>query len=146
MYPPQHAGGYELAWQQAMQHAEAVGHRVRVLTTDHVEDPSRDEQDDDVHRTLRWYWDLTRYEFPRHSPLARLALERHNAVQLDRHLDEFRPDVVAWWSMGCMSLSLIERVRRAGIPAALVVHDDWLVYGWQRDQWTRMWSGPSLAI
>ncbi len=146
MYPPQHAGGYELAWQQAMHHAEELGHRVRVLTTDHVEDPSRHEEDGDVHRTLRWYWDPARYEFPRLSPFERLALERHNTAQLDRHLDEFRPDVVAWWSMGCMSLSLIERVRRAGIPAVLVVHDDWLIYGWERDQWIRMWSAPRRAL
>jgi glycogen(starch) synthase len=145
MYPPQHAGGYEIAWQQAMQHAESLGHRVRVLTTDHVEDPSRSEQGEDVHRTLRWYWDPTLYEFPRLNPLQRLALERHNAAEVDRHLEEFRPDVVAWWSMGCMSLSLIERVRRAGIPAALVVHDDWLVYGWHRDQWIRMWSRSGRA-
>jgi glycosyltransferase involved in cell wall biosynthesis len=145
MYPPQHAGGYELAWQEAMQHAESLGHRVRVLTTDHVEDPSRSEEGEDVHRTLRWYWDLNLYEFPRLNPLQRLALERHNAAELDRHLREFRPDVVTWWSMGCMSLSLIERVRRAGIPAALVVHDAWLVYGWHRDQWIRMWSRPGRA-
>lgn len=141
MYPPQHAGGYEIAWQQVMRHAEALGHRARVLTTDYVDDPRRAEEDADIHRTLRWYWDLTRYEFPRLGPFQRLAVERHNAAELDRHLHEFRPDVVAWWSMGCMSLSLIERVRRAGIPAAFIVHDDWLVYGWHRDQWLRMWSG-----
>jgi glycosyltransferase involved in cell wall biosynthesis len=40
-----------------------------------------------------------------------------------------------------MSLSLIERVRRAGIPTVLVVHDDWLVYGPRRDAWMRLWSG-----
>jgi glycogen(starch) synthase len=145
MYPPQHAGGYELVWQQAMQHATEAGHRVRILTTDYVADPSREEQHD-VYRTLRWYWDLGRYEFPRLNPFERLALERHNAAELDRHIREFRPDVVAWWSMGCMSLSLIERVRRSAIPCAFVVHDDWLVYGWYRDQWIRMWSRPSRAI
>src|SRR5947209_16536205 len=42
--------------------------------------------------------------------------------------------------MGCISLSLIEQVRRAGIPAVLIVHDDWLVYGWEHDQWIRTWS------
>jgi glycosyltransferase involved in cell wall biosynthesis len=40
-----------------------------------------------------------------------------------------------------MSLSLIEQVRRAGIPAVFVVHDDWLVYGWEHDRWIRTWSG-----
>lgn len=146
MYPPQHAGGYEIAWQQAMRRAAGLGHLVRVLTTDHVDDARRGEEDADVHRTLRWYWDLTRYEFPSLSPPQRLALERHNAAEIDRHLHDFDPDVVAWWSMGCMSLSLIERVRLAGIPAAFIVHDDWLVYGWHRDQWIRMWTGPRRRV
>ena len=143
MYPPQHAGGYELVWQQAMRHARALGHAVRVLTSDYREDPPRLRSDPDVHRTLRWYWDLERYEFPRLNPLQRLALERHNAAELRRHLESFRPDVVAWWSMGCMSLSLIEQVRRAGIPAVFVVHDDWLVYGWRARSVDPDMGGPA---
>ena len=142
MYPPQHVGGYELAWQQAMHHARALGHHVRVLTSDYVEDPRRSEEDPDVHRTLRWYWDLERYEFPKLGMTKRLALERHNAAELRRHVREFAPELVVWWPMGCMSLSLIEQVRRARIPAVFVVHDDWLVYGSEHDQWMRTWSGP----
>jgi glycosyltransferase involved in cell wall biosynthesis len=93
-----------------------------------------------VHRTLGWYWSYERYEFPRLGPLERARLERRNAAELQRHLREFRPDVVAWWAMGCMSLSLIEQVRRAGLPAVFLVHDNWLVYGWKFDAWTRIWK------
>lgn len=142
MYPPQHAGGYELAWQQAMRHARSLGHRVRILTSDHREDPRREEEDPDVHRTLRWYWDLERYEFRRPALPGRVRIERHNSVELGRHLEAFGPDVVAWWSMGCMSLSLIEQVRRRRVPAVFVVHDDWLVYGWEYDRWIQTWTGP----
>jgi glycosyltransferase involved in cell wall biosynthesis len=146
MYPPQHAGGYELAWQQAMRRARELGHTVRVLTTDYVEDPGRPEQDPDVHRTLRWYWDLNRYEFPRLSLWQRLQLERHNARELADHISAFEPDIVAWWSMGCMSLALIEQVKRRGIPAVFVTHDDWLAYGQLHDQWMRTWKGPRREI
>jgi glycosyltransferase involved in cell wall biosynthesis len=142
MYPPQHAGGYELAWQQAMHRAAALGHQTRVLTSDYIEDRGRSEEDPDVHRTLRWYWDLDRYEFRQLNLLQQLRLERHNARELRRQLIEFNPDVVAWWSMGCMSLSLIEQARRAGIPAVFVVHDDWLVYGREHDRWIKTWTGP----
>jgi glycosyltransferase involved in cell wall biosynthesis len=142
MYPPQHAGGYEIAWQQAMRRARELGHDVRVLTTTYRDDPSRPEDDPDVHRELHWYWDLERYEFPRLSLVQRLRLERHNASVLRRHLRDFRPDVIAWWSMGCMSLAMIEQGRRTGVRAVFVVHDDWLVYGWERDQWIRTWRGP----
>lgn len=141
MYPPHHQGGYEVVWQAAMRAAREAGHAVRVLTTDHREPGERPEQEPDVHRTLRWYWDLHRYEFPQLSIRQRVAHERHNARELQRHLDDLRPDVVSWWSMGSVSLSLIERVRRAGIPASFVVHDDWLVYGRRFDQWIRLWRG-----
>jgi glycogen synthase len=59
-----------------------------------------------------------------------------NAAVFDRITDSFRPDAVAWWAMGGMSLSLIARGARAGLPAAAFVHDDWLVYAPQVDRWT----------
>jgi len=141
-YPPHHFGGYELVWQSAVRHWREQGHDVRVLTSDyrHREGPvAGAPEEPDVHRDLRWYW--RDHEFPRLSPVARLALERHNARVLAHHLDEMRPTVVTWWSMGGMSLSLIEQVHRRELPALGVVHDAWLVYGPIVDAWTRAWHG-----
>ena len=138
MYPPHHLGGYELIWRAAVEHLRAAGHEVRVLTTEHREpdpDPSIGE-DPDAHRELRWYW--REHEFPRMSPQARLALERYNLAVLEHHLASLRPDVVAWWSMGGMSMSLIEAVRRRGLAAVGLVHDEWLVYGPLVDSWHRL--------
>ena len=146
MYPPEHLGGYELMWRSAVAHQRARGHEVRVLTTD-WRGPAADgtlPEDADVHRELRWYWHDHR--FPRMGPRARLRLERHNATVLDAHLERFRPDVVAWWAMGGMSLSLIERARRAGRPAAAVVVDDWLVYGPKVDAWWRLLHRPARRL
>jgi glycogen(starch) synthase len=142
MYPPHHLGGYELAWRGAMRHLREQGHEVRVLTTDAQTDT--DERDDpDTYRELRWYW--MDHAWPRISWPARVRLERHNQAVLDRHLNEFDPDVVSWWAMGGMSLSMIERVRRAGIPAVAFVHDDWLTYGPRVDRWTRAFAGRPRA-
>jgi glycosyltransferase involved in cell wall biosynthesis len=146
MYPPHHIGGYELMWKAADDHARAAGHEVRVLTSDYRDPSVGDDEPPDVHRTLRWYWSWERYEFPELTLMQRIRLERTNAAELDRHLREFRPDVVAWWSMGCMSLSLIEQVRRAGLPAIFSVHDDWLVYGWKADAWIRIWRGRRRTL
>jgi glycogen synthase len=143
MYPPHHFGGYELVWRAAMRHLEAHGHEVRVLTTDLRIDT--DEPDDPgVRRELRWYW--RDHGFPPLSRLERLRLERHNARVLRRELRRFRPGVVTWWSMGGMSLSLLERVRRAGVPAVAFVHDDWLDYGRLADGWTRELAGAPLRV
>src|SRR5438067_10123275 len=110
MYPPHHLGGYELVWRSAMDHLRQQGHATRVLTTDfraHADAPD----DPDTFRQLRWYW--RDHSWPRLSWLDRWRLERHNHAVLERHLRELRPDVVSWWAMGGMSLSLIEQVRRA---------------------------------
>ena len=114
MYPPHHQGGYELLWRASVEQLRAAGHEVRVLTTDHREDdpdPGLDEGAD-VHRELRWYW--SDHEFPQLSVGDRRALERHNLTVFDRHRADFAPDAVAWWAMGGMSLSLLERARSRG--------------------------------
>ena len=140
MYPPLSLGGYELAWRSSVEQLSSGGHEVRVLTTDYdLVNRPRPEDEPEVFRELRWYWH--NHEFPRRTPRERLAIERANSAALRRHLDEFRPDLVAWWAMGGMSLSMIERVRRAGIPAAGIVCDEWLSYGPQVDAWTRMFRG-----
>jgi glycogen synthase len=143
MYPPHHFGGYELIWQSAMRHVEAQGHEVRVLTTDF--DTGANEPDDpNVRRDLRWYW--RDHGFPHLSRTERVRLERHNARVLDRELRELRPDVVSWWSMGGMSLSMLERVRRLGLPAVAFVIDDWLAYGPDVDGWVRVFAGRSDRV
>ena len=109
LYPPHHFGGYELIWRGAVEHLRDSGHEVRILTTDHRHrspDPAIPE-DRDCHRELRWYW--RDHRFPRLMPHARLRVERHNQRVLERHLHEWRPDLVAWWPMGGMSMSLIEQ-------------------------------------
>jgi glycogen(starch) synthase len=147
MYPPHHLGGYELVWQGAVAALRAGGHDVRVLTADHRLPETDDGDEPDVHRELRWYW--RDHDFPRRSPSERLRLERHNAAVFDRHVADARPDVVAWWAMGGMSLSLLARAARHGLPAVAFVHDDWLLYGPVVDQWLRSFAGwrrPAGAV
>lgn len=138
LYPPHHLGGYELVHRGVDERLRAGGADVRVLVTNHVEQDAlrcRLPDDPGVHRELRWYW--RDHAFPRLSPPRTLGLERHNHRVLRRHLEEHRPDVVVFWAMGGMSLSLIGAVRRAGIPAVFVVHDRWPIYGPVFDRFAR---------
>jgi glycogen(starch) synthase len=143
LYPPHYAGGYELMWRSSVEHLRAAGHVVRVLASDQRTGATgRDEAD--VHRELRPYWRESGAR--RIGPLARWSLERANAAALRRHLAELRPDVVAWWGMGGMSLSVVEQVRRAGLPAVAFVMDDWLSYQPPGDAWLRMFAAhPRLG-
>jgi glycosyltransferase involved in cell wall biosynthesis len=140
MYPPHSLGGYELLWQSWVRNAVAKGHDVTVLTTDvRFDGAGGDDGPEDVRRTLRWYW--SEHAWPRRSVRERLRIERANAALLDATLAELRPDAVVWWAMAGMSLSAIERVRRAGIPAVAVLDDYWLEYGLEVDGWQARWSG-----
>lgn len=143
LYPPHHLGGYEVIWLGTTRHLLARGHDVRTLVTGHREDSASGTSDPhaDVHRELGWYWHD--YAFPSRTLREQLALERANHAVLARHLDEHRPDVVLWWAMGGLTLSLVEAVRRRGIPAVGVVCDDWLDYGPRVDPWIAGWRRRS---
>ncbi len=144
-YPPHHLGGYEVIWSGVMRHLRREGHQTRVLTTDYQRQgvPDSGTEEPDVHRVLEWYW--REHAWRRLTPAQRLTLELRNARRFEHHLHDFGPDVVTWWPVGGMSLSLIERVRRHGLPAVLFVFDPWPSYGPQRDGWTRMWSSRPRA-
>lgn len=138
LYPPHHLGGYELLHREVDDELRARGVDLRVLVTDHEEPDARHRgpaAPPGVHRELRSYW--RDHAFPRMTPGAVLALERHNHRVLHRHLEQHRPDVVAFWAMGGMSLSLLGAVRTAGLPAVHVVHDRWPVFGPQFDRFAR---------
>jgi len=148
-YPPHHLGGYEIIWQGVMAWLRQEGHSVRILTTghrSHVVPGAGEGEDPDVHRQLDWYW--RDHEWRRLGPTARLRVERHNAEVLDHHLEQFTPHVIAWWPVGGMSLGMIERARRRGVPAVFFVLDYWPVYGPRHDLWQRMWrfGAARLAV
>jgi glycosyltransferase involved in cell wall biosynthesis len=135
LYPPHGQGGYEVVWRSFIAHLRSRGDEVRVLCSDRHLPAAGPEEDADVHRDLRWYWRDGEWLAPGLVDMVRL--ERHNQRVLRRHLARFDPHAVMWWSMGGMSLSLIDGARKAGVPAVGVVHDGWLVYGPQKDVWTR---------
>jgi glycogen(starch) synthase len=138
LYPPHYLGGYELVCEGVMRAASARGHEVQAIVSNYRK-PGVNEPDElPVDRTLRSYLDATAQRVPAMGPTQRFRLERANAAAFERRIREFAPDVVTWWGMGGMSLSLIERARRKGLPSVVVVHDPWLSAGFQADGWTRM--------
>jgi glycogen(starch) synthase len=138
LYPPHSLGGYELVCQGVMRASRARGHDVRVIASNYRKQGVSEPDELPVDRTLRSYLDVTTQRVPALGPLQRLRLERANAAELERCIRELAPDVVSWWGMGGMSISLIERVRRQGMASVIVVHDPWLASGFQADGWTRM--------
>jgi glycogen synthase len=144
MYPPHHLGGYELMWLDSVRYLRNHGHEIRVLATDYCRNGvAMSGPETDVHRELRWYW--RDHAWPAIPIRERIRLEQTNAEILERHLAAFDPDVIGWWSMGGMSMSLIERARRLGVPAAGFVCEGWLEYGPSVDGWMRFTRSPIVG-
>lgn len=143
---PWSEGGYEVVWSAATAALREAGHQVRILTT--TPDPSdrvrTGPPPEDVYRGLRWYW--RNHEFPPLGLLEAIEIERGNARVLRHHLSQFAPEVVCWWAMGGMSLSLISQVRRIGMPSVGVVGDEWPIYGPRVDGWLRRWRGRPRIV
>jgi glycosyltransferase involved in cell wall biosynthesis len=133
-FPPHHTGGYELHCAATVDGLRAAGHDVQVLTSDLCEPAAGAAADPAwIHRELRAFDPAGSWPGLR----AAAAGERHNARVLAAHLDAVRPDVVCFWRMAELSVSLLDRVRRAGIPAVGVVCDPWPLDAPGRDPWHR---------
>jgi glycogen(starch) synthase len=140
---PWSTGGYETIWAAGVAALRGAGHPTLVLTTlpDPSDRPAVAEPDVEIRRQLAWYWRA--HAFPHRSLRQCVALERGNARTLAAAIGAWRPDAVMWWAMGGMSLSLLEQVRRVGLPAVGVVADDWPAYGPGVDGWIRRWRSPA---
>ena len=143
MYPPHALGGYEQSCRDVMVRMRSNGHRITVLTTTMRLPGVDDDLDDDidVRRELRFYWDDHRLTSP--PAIERLRTEQHNQRVLRRTLSEVQPDVVSVWNMGAMSMGLVTSLVASGLPTVYAVCDDWLLYGPRVDPWTRAWQHRS---
>ena len=119
MYPPHSFGGLR-AWsgESAVEHLRERGHDVARAHDRHGHGRDRARP---AARPPRAALAPARRRVRRRSARARpVALARHNHRVLERHLAELEPDVVTWWSMGGLTLTLLEAVRRRGLPARRV--------------------------
>lgn len=113
LYPPNHLGGYELMWEAAVEELRRRGHDVRVL----------------CNPELTSYW--KGHKWPLHRKLRGPLIEAKNRRVFDQAAAD--ADIVSFWSMGGMSMSLVEHR-----PSLAVVMDDWLLYGPLTDpMWVR---------
>jgi hypothetical protein len=125
----------------------ARGDSVAILTTD---DPGH-AADDDVQRSLRWFWGESGWRRPARLEASRIA--RHDLRMLGEELQRTPAAVVVWVAMGGLPLTL---VGASGRPELALVLDDWPVLGprvdpnARRDGWdpgaVTAWSCADAAL
>jgi glycosyltransferase involved in cell wall biosynthesis len=138
LYPPHHAGTYDLRCQNITEGLKLRGQAVRVLTSNHG--LGAEQRGAEVERRL---WLNGVYEHPRVTNYRELrALELHNHQVLRETLAAFEPDLIHVFSLAGLSHSLIFTLRHSRLPTVYDVADFWISQGLREDPWLRWWNRP----
>ncbi len=147
-YPPHFIGGYELGCRDVAQALEARDHQIAVLTSVHgVGKPSVDGN------VFRWLYPADPVADQRvgcaahRRALARLEVV--NQLAFDRLWRRYAPDVVYFWNLAKLPISLAFRAEARG-PVCYYVSDPWLARwseeGWYEDAWYRVARARSARL
>ncbi|MFO0773249.1 MAG: glycosyltransferase family 4 protein [Nitrospiraceae bacterium] len=162
LYPPHYRGGYEVRCAQVAEAMVQAGHDIRVLTTvfglplspagkfqplkEVINGVSVDRR---LHNYAFGPQDPTR---PYHWQQAQRELS--DARYFQQLLREFKPDVVNWWNMNGISMTLLPLPAVAGVPDVHWIEYPWMVdeYGMHGEKvlpfWNSVWDGvwgPKIA-
>lgn len=137
-YPPYHQGNTELQCHQFIQVLSKQGHRERVLTSVPPANAQPDDEAAEVFRELQLYPVEQGAQLPLPSLL---KIEQNNHLALQKHLDEFRPEVIVLWSMQNLSLSLLVALEKSGLPMVFGFYNRWLDFWLRKDPWISFWRG-----
>lgn len=131
-YPPHFVGGYELGCHEVVQSLRARGHEVAVLTSTYQVDGPQD--DGQVFRWLSLTGPTQDSKTYAEHGRKLLRVEATNQGAFRRLCRRFRPDIVYFWSMVGLSLSLAFLAERRRLPHCFYVSDHWFAE-WHKDLW-----------
>jgi len=142
LYPPHHAGTYDLRCQSTTEALRLRGHLTLVVTSNHG--LNTEQRDEEIHRAL-----LLNGAFGHPSITAFRALqtiEEHNHRVLQQAIADFQPDLVHVWSLRGLSKSLIFALRNSRLPTVYDIADRWLADDLREDPWLRLWNAPATNL
>jgi len=142
LYPPHHAGLYDVHCQNVADALRLRGHQVHVLTSRHG--IGSEQRGGDVERRF----DLNGvYEHALVTKFRELSrTESHNHLALQETIASFQPDLIHVFSLHGLSKSLIFSLRNARLPTVYDVADYWLADGLRDDPWLRWWNNPKATF
>ena len=142
LYPPHHAGTYDLRCQSVSELLRLRGHTVLVLTSNHG--LNTEQRDEEIHRRLLLN---SAYGHPLVSGLRELQkLEERNHSVLSEAIAECEADLVYVWSLRGLSKSLIFALRHTRLPTVYDIADRWMADEVREDPWLRWWNAPGTNL
>ena len=138
-YPPHYIGGYELGCRDVVDALKARGHQVLVLTSTYM---SGKVQQGDIHRYLELTQDARNAGPGLSGARAIVAVEAQNQKAFSDACAAFRPDLVYFWNLSDLSISLVFIAEQKDLPIIFFVSDHWFA-NWESDVWYSLLSGLS---
>ena len=142
LYPPHHAGTYDLRCQAITDALRLRGHSILVATSNHG--LNTEQRDEEVHRRLLLNGGYGHPLLTRFRELQ--EVEEHNNRVLHEVIADFQPDLVHVWSLLGLSKSLIFALRNSRLPTVYDVADGWLAEELRQDPWLRWWNAPGTNL
>jgi glycogen(starch) synthase len=149
LYPPHYVGGYEVRCALVAEGLRRAGHEVQVLTTRFGLDRG-DPVEDEVNG-VRIQRVLGQYNLGPQDPIGwpyflnMVRPQLRDAQNFLRILDEFRPDLVNWWSIRGLTKAILSIPKMKGIPDVFCVEEAWIPEERARGQlderppWAGLW-------
>lgn len=142
LYPPHHAGTYDLRCQEVAEALRLRGHELRILTSNHGLQTEQHDAEIERRLILSGVYGHPAAEGFREM----LALEQHNHAALRASLADFQPQLVHVWSLHGLSKSFLPALRDAQVPTVFDVADHWLARELREDPWLRWWNRPGTNL
>lgn len=137
-YPPYYSGGYDLGCKDAVDGLIERQHDVRVLTSMHGVDGPRVEGN-----VYRWLIDSE--ATPRETFRALLHKEQTNQRAFVHLVNAFEPDIVYFWKLNRVSVSLAFIAQEMDLRVSYYVFDRWITL-WKSDPWYHLWHRKSRRL
>jgi len=142
LYPPHHAGTYDLRCQSVTEALRLRGHSFLVLTSNHG--LNTEQRDEEIHRRLLLNGAYGHAQLTGFRELQKI--EEHNHRVLRQAIADFQPDLVHVWSLRGLSKSLIFGLANSRLPTVFDLADRWLADELRVDPWLRWWNAPGANL
>ena len=139
LYPPHHAGTYNMSCQLLVEALTTRGHQLHVLTSTHG--IGAEQKGGQIERRLRINGAFGDPLVTSYKELK--ALETTNHRVLRETCESFAPNLIYVHSLAGLSKSLIFALQNSRIPTVYSVDDYWLAREVAKDPWLRWWNNPN---
>src|SRR5580765_5498416 len=138
LYPPHHAGTYNMRCQVLVEALTTRGHQVHVLTSTHG--IGSEQRGGEIERRLRINGAFGDPLVTSYKELKSLETTNHRVLR--ETCESFPPDLIYVYSLEGLSKSLIFALQNSRLPTVYSVDDYWLARDVAKDSWLRWWNNP----